>query len=332
MTSDAIEAIRSTLLDFLPAQHKIRALQSFYELIRNYPNRPGKGLRGLATLKSTEAHGVSWKKGIPAAAGIEAFQNWVLIHDDIEDDSESRRGLPTLHKEVGIPVALNVGDALHAYMWDLLISLTADLSLGRSILEEFVWIIHRTSEGQHLDLTWIEEARFDIAEQDYLQMVYLKTACYTVVGPLRLGSLSAGIQSPEEFLEAGKLLGCAFQIRDDILNLMPDLTIGKEFAGDLYEAKRTLILAHLFSHATAEERQEIIDRLSRPRQKRNEGDIARILLLITNYGSLDYAQDCANHLAKTGLSTLDDVFPNPANPIAFNQLRSLFSSLATRDS
>ena len=84
--------------------------------------------------------------------------------------------------------------------------------------------------------------------------------------------------------------------------------------------------------ATAEERQEIIDRLSRPRQKRNEEDIARILLLITNYGSLDYAQDCANHLAKTGLSTLDDAFRNPANPIAFNQLRSLFRSLVTRDS
>ena len=332
MTSDAINKIRSTLLHFLPKQHKLKALNTFYELIRNYPNRAGKGIRGLVTLKSTEAHGAHWQQGIPAAAGIESFQNWVLIHDDIEDNSESRRGLPTLHKEVGIPIALNVGDALHAYMWDLLLSLTADLSLGTSILKEFVWIIHRTSEGQHLDLTWVEENNFDIAEQDYLQMVYLKTACYTVVGPLRLGALSAGVQPTEAFLESGKLLGCAFQIRDDILNLTPNLTIGKEFAGDLYEAKRTLILAHLFSHATFEERLEIIERLSCPRQKRTEDDIARILSLIRTYGSIDYAQDYANRLAHTGLSTLEAAFPNPANITALNHLKSLFKSLVTRDS
>ena len=205
-------------------------------------------------------------------------------------------------------------------MWDLLLSLTADLSLGTSILKEFVWIIHRTSEGQHLDLTWVEEDNFDIAEQDYLQMVYLKTACYTVVGPLRLGALSAGVQPTEAFLESGKLLGCAFQIRDDILNLTPNLTIGKEFAGDLFEAKRTLILAHLFSHATFEERLEIIERLSCPRQKRTEDDIARILSLIRIYGSIDYAQDYANRLAHTGLSTIEAAFPNPANITALYHL------------
>jgi geranylgeranyl diphosphate synthase type II len=332
MLREAANAIRSTVLNFLPTTHTVKALRDFYSLIQNYPNRPGKSIRGLATLKSTEAHGVPWQQGIPAAAGIEVFQSWVLIHDDIEDNSESRRGLPTLHKEVGIPVALNVGDALHAYMWDLLISLTADHAMGKAILKEFVWIIHRTSEGQHLDLTWVGEGRFDIAEQDYLTMVYLKTACYTVVGPLRLGALSAGKRPADGFLDAGKLLGCAFQIRDDILNLTPNATIGKEFAGDLYEAKRTLILAHLFDHAALDERTEIVERLSRPRRERTEDDVTRILALIKDYDSLNYAQDFANRLARRGLATLTSAFPDPANHTAFHQLKRLFRSLVTRDS
>ena len=326
------EAIRAAVLAILPETHPGEELRRFYDLLREYPSRSGKGIRGLATLLATEAHGAPWTHGLGAAAGLEAFQNWVLIHDDIEDDSDIRRGLPALHKKLGIPIALNIGDALHAYMWESLLNLTFDHPCGRQILNEFVWIIHRTVEGQHLDLTWVEEGRFDIEEQDYLEMVYLKTACYTAIGPLRLGAWCAELEPSWGFHEAGRFLGCAFQIRDDVLNLLPETTTGKEFAGDLYEAKRTLILAHLFAHASNRERQEIRDRLSRPRRERRAEDVDRILTLVNGYGSLHYAQEIAESLTREGLDKLRNSVPDPPDPSAFHRLELLFESVAIRSS
>ena len=97
------------------------------------------------------------------------------------------RGKPALHKQVGMPVALNVGDALHVYMWQVL---NQDF-ISSVIRKEFLEMIHRTAEGQHLDLNWIAQNHFDITENDYLKMVTLKTAFYTVISPLRLGAFCA---------------------------------------------------------------------------------------------------------------------------------------------
>ena len=114
------EALSEAIRTGLPQTHEKPVLNAFYRLIRDYPERGGKGLRGLLVLLSTGAHGADWRRGLEVAAALELFQNWVLIHDDIEDDSEERRGAPALHKQVGMPVALNVGDALHVYMWQKL--------------------------------------------------------------------------------------------------------------------------------------------------------------------------------------------------------------------
>ncbi len=247
--------IRETVLATLPKQHRLEELTRFYQLLGDYPHRTGKVLRGQLLLLSTAAHGGGWRHALTVAAALELFQNWVLIHDDIEDASEERRGSPTLHKLAGIPLALNAGDALHVYMWDLLLTPPVQtLPRADEILREFVWMIHRTAEGQHLDLSWIDEKRFDISEEAYLEMVTLKTAFYTVACPLRMGALCADQKPSEDLWNAGRELGVAFQIRDDVLNLSPDISYGKEFAGDLYEGKRTLILVHLFAHATADEK------------------------------------------------------------------------------
>ena len=185
-------ALTKAVLEPLSKDHPHPDLARFYGLIRNYPERQGKQLRGLFLLLAAEAHGGAWHDALPVAAALEQFQNWVLIHDDIVDDSEERRGEPALHKQVGMPLALNVGDALHVYMWQTLHGLGASLP-REEIWSEFTTMIHRTAEGQHLDLSWVEENRFDISEADYLEMVTLKTAFYTVVSPLNLGALCAGV-------------------------------------------------------------------------------------------------------------------------------------------
>ncbi len=308
----------------LPASHPLPDLKQFYTLLRDYPERGGKRLRGLLLLLSTAAHGAPWQQGLGVAAALELFQNWVLIHDDIEDDSEDRRGRPALHKQVGVPVALNVGDALHIYMWRTLLRHTQRMGAqGERIVETFDEMISRTAEGQHLDLAWVAEGRFDVTETDYLAMVTLKSAYYTVVGPLTLGALCAGADPDPRLMEAGRALGVAFQIRDDVLNLMNDVSYGKEFAGDLFEGKRTLVLAHFFAHAAPALQDEVKELLGKPRAHKTYTEVERVLLHLRASGSLAYAQGVAEKKADFGLKLLQTCFENLSERAAETILNTL---------
>jgi geranylgeranyl diphosphate synthase, type II len=321
-----ITTLQERMLEVLPQQHEHPELNTFYKLIREYPSRQGKNLRGLFVLLSCEAHGGRWQDALDVAVALELFQNWVLIHDDIEDDSDERRGQPALHKQVGMPVALNVGDALHIYMWQVLNQDT----ISQEIRQEFLEMIHRTAEGQHLDLSWIAQNRFDVSEEEYLDMVTRKSAYYTVVSPLRLGAMCANIQPDARLSEAGKDLGIAFQIRDDVLNLSESDGYGKEFAGDLYEAKRTLILVHLFAHAAAKEKTELTKRLAKRRQDKTADDIEFILEKIDQHGSLAYAQRVAEAKAKNGLAFIKEIAKTLPNQGLTQELTGLLESLAER--
>lgn len=323
--------LKDCILQSLPIKHPNQELQDFYKLIRDYPERGGKHIRAELVLLSCEAHGGNPKKALEVAAALELFQNWVLIHDDIEDDSEERRGTPALHKLVGMPVALNVGDALHVYMWQVLHHLTGfNNNIWRKILFEFEHMIKRTAEGQHLDLTWVAKGYFEITEEEYFEMVTLKTAHYTVISPLRLGAFCAETNPNEIFTEAGKDLGIAFQIRDDVLNLMPEITYGKEFAGDLYEAKRTLILAHTFAYASKAESTIIKSLLAKPRLEKTPDDINYLLKCLNRHGSLDYAQELAEQKAKRGLELLASSLESCPSQAPAHKLTRLLDSLVSR--
>lgn len=323
------EAMLAALPD--PADQGDPELARFHGLLRAYPERSGKALRGLLLLASAEAHGGDPEGALPAAAGLELFQNWVLVHDDVEDGSEVRRGAPALHRQVGEPLAINVGDALHVYMWEHL--LAAPMRRRDEILREFARTIHRTAEGQHLDLAWVHAGRFDVSEAEYLAMVRRKTAYYTVVAPLRLGAWCAG-REPDPRLEAAGLpLGAAFQIRDDVLSLLPPErteAYGKDLQGDLVEAKRTLVLAHAFAHATPAEARRLRALLARPRAEKDEACLAEALDLLRRHGSLHYAQRRAEALADEGLAALDEILPSLPDAEAAGRVRALVGDLAAR--
>lgn len=329
------EQIREVLLEALATGRDHPDLRRFEQLVRDYPERRGKTLRGRLVVLSSRAHGGDEAAALKAAAGVELFQDWVLVHDDIEDDSEERRGRPALHRLVGAPVAINVGDALHVMMWRLLLSLpaTGERTVDReAILHEFLGMILRTAEGQHLDLTWVAEGRLDIGEADYIAMVTLKTAFYTVVSPLRLGAACAGTPPSPAFERGGVDLGIAFQIRDDVLNLTPDAgrAYGKEHAGDLYEGKRTLILAHLLEHAERGEAAEARRILAKPRQHKTDRDIDWLLELIARHGSLRYAQQVAEQRAERGLALVAEALEPLPGKAAAQELGTLLASLASR--
>jgi len=302
-----VEALRAYLLGCLPdPAATVRDEEALYaRMLREYPERGGKLLRGQLLLTTAGFFGATLEQALPAAAALELFQNWVLIHDDIEDASEDRRGKPTLHRIYGMPLALNAGDALHALMWRVLV----EAGYGRAVLEEFATLVERTAYGQHLDLLWIQDGRFDLSPEDYLTMVRSKTAYYTAVAPLRLGALVAGKSPHPAFASAGEKLGVAFQIIDDVLNLEGDpARYGKEIAGDLWEGKRTLIVLDFLEKAPEVDRERAERLLLAPRTQKDPGEVAWLHRQLIEFGSVARARELAERMAKEALMELASVF------------------------
>ena len=295
--------IQQTMLDALPhpEQASRPELAEYAHLLRDYPQRGGKMLRGMLLVYSGLAYGAKLEQALPIAAALELFQNWALIHDDIEDASEERRGKPALHKLYGMPLALNAGDALHARMWAMLIG----AKVPYAVLGEFVKLVELTAQGQHLEMSWMESQRLDLVEADYLEMVGQKAAYYTAVAPLRLGALAVGAQPPPVYETAGMKLGIGFQIMDDVLNLNGDpAKYGKEIGGDLWEGKRTLILLHFLQNNPHDfSRAEALLRI--PREQKPAEEVNWLHQRLLESGALDYAQKYAEQLLSEGLELLE---------------------------
>lgn len=304
------------ILDFLPKSHETAAISSLYDMMRDYPGRGGKGVRGSMCLLWCELFKGKREDALITGAALELFQNWILIHDDIEDESDLRRGLPALHKKYGVALSINAGDALHGKMWELLLSnkqhLGAELSV--KILSEFCTMLNETTEGQQMELSWTTHANWDIKEQDYLLMVTKKAAWYTCISPTRMGVTLSSASSEHvdhDNLMAGLInlgtdLGIAFQIVDDVLNLTAEpKKYGKEILGDLFEGKKTLMLIHLLNNCSALEKKRIIAVLSKPRQKKSQSEVLKVFELMKRYGSVEYARVAAKRYSESALSQYD---------------------------
>jgi geranylgeranyl diphosphate synthase type II len=324
------EAIQRRVLEALPhpeAAHRPE-LAEYARLLRDYPERGGKMLRGMLLCYTGLAYGAGLERLLPVAAALELFQNWALIHDDIEDASDERRGKPALHKLYGLPLALNAGDALHARMWAMLIEAEAP----REVLREFVRLVELTAQGQHLEMSWVEHRRFDLTEADYLEMCGQKAAYYTVVAPLRLGALAAGAEPPEVFEQVGIRLGLGFQIIDDVLNLAGEREkYGKEIAGDLWEGKRTLILLHFLRQAEPPERDRAEALLRLPREGKPAAEVEWLHRRLLESGAVAYARGVAEGMLEEGLKTLRPVLAQLPFPEAAEAALELLQGLVRRE-
>jgi geranylgeranyl diphosphate synthase type II len=224
------------------------------------------------------------------------------VHDDIEDESVTRRGQPTLHVLHGVAVAVNVGDALSLLGIRALMDNRNVLgpSLSMRILEEAERMARESVEGQAIELGWRRDNALDLRDADYLLMVLKKTCWYTTIYPSRVGALigTRGRIDPDLFLRFGFFLGAAFQLQDDLLNLTGDeQRYGKELSGDLWEGKRTLMLLHLLRAADRRERGRLAEFLATPRVARSDDGVAWVRERMDAYGSVDYARQVAHGLA-----------------------------------
>jgi geranylgeranyl diphosphate synthase type II len=299
------------IFEEVPSTHAIPEIDLLYTMMRDYPSRAGKGLRPGLLMIFNRAFGGSDGIALNTAAALELFQNWIVIHDDIEDQSDLRRGLPALHVKYGVPLALNAGDALAGKMWELILMnkdiLGAEKAL--TIFGEFLHMYSQTTAGQHIELAWARNHRWDISEEDYFDMCQRKTAWYTCITPSWTGSFIAGAPQhlKDTIVKFGMDLGVAFQIQDDVLNLIGDRErYGKEIGGDILEGKRTLVLINLLSKCPDDKKRYVIDSLDRNREDKDIQLIDNILLLMKEYGSIDYAIEVSQKLARKARTTIID--------------------------
>jgi geranylgeranyl diphosphate synthase type II len=250
--------------------HRREHRDVLYRLILEYPLREGKALRPTLAIATCRALGGDVEAVLPTAATLELYHNAFLVHDDVEDDSMMRRGLPTLHVEHGVPIAVNVGDAMFCLSLKPLLDNVEVVGLGPAlrILETVAHMTQESVEGQAIELDWIRYNRWELEDADYVAMVVQKTGWYSFIVPMQVGAIAAGASQEQvnELVAFGRELSVAFQITDDLLNVGADPEeYGKEIGGDLWEGKRTLILLHAVRTSSAADREQAIEILSRPR-------------------------------------------------------------------
>lgn len=293
----------NALLDYLPAKEPSRYL---YDLISLYPKRSGKGFRPGLCIATCKAFGGDVHNVLRSAVAIELLHNAFLIHDDVEDGSEYRRGSETLHSEYGIAIAVNVGDAMNVLSIRPLMENLAILGpdLTWRVFTEIEHMAQESVEGQAMELGWVRDNTCDLSEDSYLRMTLKKTCWYTCIHPCRIGALVAtgGSINLDRFNRFGYYMGAAFQIQDDLLNLVGDYEkYGKEIGGDIWEGKRTLALIHALNNCTDDEKERMQTFLGKPRQQRQLEDVEWVHQLMDKCGSIEYTRSCSRHLAGAAL-------------------------------
>lgn len=292
-----------------------------YAPLKRYSDNAGKRHRPLICMLACRAVGGSMEDARSAAAAIEHFQSAALIHDDIADNGKLRRGKPCLHITEGEGLAINCGDLdLTLVFSSVLRDAGLDAATKLRVLGELSDMTVRTIEGQALDLGWVRDGRFDIGVGDYLAMASRKTAYYSGAVPLACGAIiGGGSEEQVEGLRAfGMDTGLAFQIQDDLLNLLGD-PAEKDFRTDITEGKRTLIAVHALEAAGGREHSELLSILTSGTSAR--GDLDRAVELFESTGSLDYARGYAHELTQRAKATLAELDLEP-------EAKELFLSMA----
>ncbi len=286
---------------------KNRDPRSLYEPCAYAFEGDGKYLRSFLVLLSAKAAGGNFSDTYNAAIAAELVHNFTLIHDDIMDRSEKRRGRKTLHEKYGIETALLAGDVLLVLAYEHLIR-DCSKENSKEILDLFTKTGVRICEGQSLDMEF--EARPDVSIMDYLDMAYRKTAITTETWCLIGATLANGTQEQQcSLAEYGKNLGLAFQIQDDYLDIAgKESVFGKPIGKDLLEGKKTYVFLRALEKAKKEDRAMLLR--IRGRNSLSKNDIPSFKKLYERLGVL---HDTRNEVEKYTAQAIKSISVFPEN-------------------
>ncbi len=261
-----------------------------YEPIGYTLSMGGKRLRPALTLMACNLYSENIEAAIAPALGIEVFHNFTLLHDDIMDRADIRRGRPTVHKRWDDNTAILSGDVMQIAAYQL-IAQTPDEQL-KAVLDLFSTTAREICEGQQYDVDF--ESRDEVSADEYLEMIRLKTAVLLACS-LKTGALIGGanIADANELYDFGINLGLAFQLKDDLLDVYGDeATFGKKIGGDILCNKKTYLLIHALKLAKGADFEELSKYLKKSYQQPEE----KIKQVTEMYNKLDVKNICEDKM------------------------------------
>ena len=260
ITSDVqetVQELRDLVDNALSSLVKPKEPAGLYDPVRYVLRGGGKRLRPILTLLADDAYGVKHNDALPAALAIEVFHNFTLVHDDIMDHADERRGRPTVHVRWDESTAILCGDYLLGLSYDLLARCrTAD---SAKMISRFQQMVARLCEGQMLDKDF--ETRHEVSVDEYLAMVDSKTGAL-LCASLEIGGMVGDADDSDlrTLSEIGSQVGRAFQMKDDLLDLTAeDDRWGKTIGGDLIEGKKTYLLLRAIERTSGNDREWLLD-------------------------------------------------------------------------
>ncbi|HQA62810.1 MAG: polyprenyl synthetase family protein [Methanothrix sp.] len=285
MISGAIE-------ELLPVVHP----RGLYAAGRHLVDAGGKRLRPSMLLLAAEAVGGDPAAVVPAAVSIELVHNFTLIHDDIMDNAETRRGRPAVHVKWDEAGAILAGDTLYSKAFEILTASAAQPEEMVASVKMLAKTCAAICEGQWLDMEF--ERRDEVTEAEYLEMIEKKTGVlYGAAAWMGARLAAAPLEQAEGLERFGRLVGMAFQIQDDVLDLTaPAKVLGKPRGGDLAEGKKTLIMIHALAVGA---RIEIFGK-----KNASSEEVEAALAALRASGSIDYARNKAVSLVEEGKRAL----------------------------
>ena len=272
----------------------------------------GKRMRATLPWLVGKAVGDTHAGLLDIGAAIETVHNFTLVHDDIMDDDELRRGRNAVHIEYGMPTAINAGDAMLAIAFERLVQAeNLEPTDVAPLVNRIAWMVRRVSEGQQLDIEF--EDRLEVSEADYLEMIEGKTAVMfwicAEIGARISGADEATIECMASW---GKALGMCFQLMDDVIDVLSDSeTLGKPAGSDIAQGKRTLMIIHALRQPDGPVKDRLLAVLGKGETVDPEA-LADGLAALAELGSVDYAKSMAEDFHQEAHGCLDALGENPA--------------------
>jgi geranylgeranyl diphosphate synthase type I len=299
-----------------------------YNASRHIIKSGGKRLRPFLTIKSCEAAGGKINDVIPFAAAIEILHNFTLIHDDVMDHDELRRGKPTVQKMYGEPLAILAGDLLFAKVYQSMLNYVPKHMPQDDVILTLQKITDATillCEGQSLDISFPKAT--DITEKDYIKMIGSKTSSLFKASA-EVGAIVAGAQIShrEALAKFAWDAGIAFQITDDILGITADESkLGKPVGSDVREGKKTIINIHALNHANEQQLEILLKAMNSMEQ--DEISINKAIQVINKLGSIKHAKKQAERYANSATESINQLEDSQAK----TQLINLVNYFVLRD-
>ena len=282
----------------------------------------GKRMRATLPWLVGRAVGDTHSGLLDIGAAIETIHNFTLVHDDIMDDDEIRRGRNAVHIEYDMPTAINAGDAMLAIAFErLVMSANIELHDIPSLVNRIAWMVRRVSEGQQLDIEF--ETRERVTEDEYIEMIEGKTAVMFQICA-ELGARVAGADDEviECLAEWGKSVGLCFQLMDDLIDVLSDsATLGKPTGSDVAQGKQTLMVIHALSQPDSEVKSRLLSVLGTC-EDATESMVQDGIAALDELGSIDYARERANEYHQHAHACLDRLPDGPAM-LALRELTDL---------